>query len=67
MLLVIGGSTDFLVMLLIILPALTSTTLVLPVPHYHNVMQLLINIYNFLFKKRNYKWKGWCILENERE
>ena len=63
MLLIIGSSTDFLVMILIILPALTATTLVLPVPYYHNVMQLLINIYNFYFSKRNYKWKGWCILD----
>ena len=61
------GTNDLDVMILIVLPALISTTLVLPVPHYHNVVQLLINIYNFFFERRNYKWKGWCILDYEDE
>ncbi len=58
-------SNQFDVMILILLPALISTTLILPVPYYHNVVQLLINIFNFLFQRRNYRWKGWCILEDE--
>ena len=67
MLITIGGANDLDVMILIVLPALISTTLVLPIPHYHNVVQLLINIYNFFFERRNYRWKGWSILENEDE
>ena len=60
-------STEIDVMILILLPALTSATLVLPVPHYHNVIQLLINIINFFSERRNYRWKGWSILEDESE
>ena len=61
------GTNDLDVMILIVLPALISTTLVLPIPHYHNVVQLLINVYNFFTGRRNYRWKGWGILEYEDE
>ena len=58
-------NNDIDIMIMILLPALTSTTLVLPVPHYHNVIQLLINIFKFFSERRNYRWKGWSILEDE--
>ncbi len=61
------GTNDLDVMILIVLPALISTTLVLPIPHYHNVIQLLINIYKFFSERRNYRWKGWSIAEYEDE
>lgn len=61
------GNNDLDVMILVVLPALVSTTLVLPVPYYHNVLQLLINIRNFFFERRNYRWKGWSVLEDESE
>ena len=60
------ATSDFVTMLLIVLPALTSGLLVMPVPHYHNVLQLLINIFSFLFNQRCYKWKGWCINDEEQ-
>lgn len=48
-------------MLLILLPAIVSAFLVFPVPNYHNVLQLIINIYTFFFvRQRTYKWRGWC-------
>ena len=59
-------TSDFVTMLLIVLPALTSGLLVMPVPHYHNVLQLLINIFSFFFSQRCYKWKGWCINDEEQ-
>ena len=64
-LLVIVSSTNIVIMLLIILPALISTFLVLPVPHYHNMNQLLANIYNYFTKTRRYYWKGWCATSEE--
>ncbi len=54
-------SDSFVVMMLVLLPALISAFLVFPIPHYHNVLQLIINIYTFYFvKQRTYKWRGWC-------
>lgn len=49
--------------ILIMLPALIGAFLVMPVPHYHNVLQLLTNIFNFFTNRRQYFWRGWCIYE----
>ena len=51
------------ILILLMLPALISTFLVMPVPHYHNVLQLLTNIYNFYSNRRTYYWKGWGMYE----
>lgn len=54
-------TNSFLWMALILAPALISAFLVFPIPNYHNVLQLIINIYSFYFiRQRVYKWKGWC-------
>lgn len=50
-------------LILMLMPALISAFLVLPVPHYHNVLQLLINVFNFFMNRRVYYWKGWCMYE----
>lgn len=56
-------SMSLVVLILIMLPALVATFLVMPVPHYHNVLQLLTNIFNFYTGRRQYYWRGWCIHE----
>ena len=56
---------SLLMMVIAILPIGTATLLVFPVPHYHNVMQLLINIYNFFTKRRKYEWKGWSVVDEK--
>lgn len=48
-------------LLLILSPALGSAFLVMPVPNYHNVLQLLTNIIVFFLGKKRLCWKGWCI------
>lgn len=58
-------TSDMTTLILIILPALTSAALVMPVPHYHNVMQLLINIFSFFLSQRRYRWKGWCMYDEK--
>ena len=60
-------TSDLKVMLLIITPGLISTFLVLPVPYYHNILQLISNIFKYIFSRRRYYWKGWCVTnEDER-
>lgn len=59
------NSNSFGTLILIIVPSLVSALMVMPVPHYHNIMQLLINIYSFFFNKRRYKWKGWCCYDEK--
>lgn len=54
-------TSSLLGMLLILFPALIAAFLVFPVANYHNVLQLIINIYTFYFvRQRVYKWRGWC-------
>ena len=62
MLLIVQSLTIGLI-ILVMLPALIATFLVLPVPHYHNVLQLITNIFNFITGRRRYYWKGWDIYE----
>ncbi len=52
-------------MIMIITPALLSAFLVMPVPYYHNILQLIRNIVNFLLGRRRYYWKGWCVTSEE--
>jgi len=40
-------------------PLLIAMMLVSPLPNYHNIMQFLVNVYNFFTKRRKYLWKGW--------
>ena len=49
------------IMLLLASPALVATFLVAPVPHYHNVMTLIGNIYKFAIGRKKYYWRGWCV------
>lgn len=65
--LLIVKSMNLGVLILLMLPALISAFLVMPVPHYHNVLQLLTNIYNFYTNRRVYYWKGWSIYEEFRK
>ncbi|MBR1413281.1 MAG: hypothetical protein IJ574_01255 [Bacilli bacterium] len=65
LLLISGVNSSIWNAILILSPALISGFLVLPVPHYHNVMQLITNIIKFFIERRRYYWKGWSIHEEK--
>lgn len=52
--------------ILIISPAVICGLLVMPVPHYHNILTILVEIYDYFSTTQTYHWKGWCFL-NEKE
>lgn len=54
-------------LIMILLPALITGFLVMPVPNYHNVLQLITNVINFYKNRRNYYWRGWCVTSDEEE
>ena len=56
-------SINLVILILMLSPILIALFLVMPVPHYHNVLQLLTNIFNFYTNRRQYYWKGWSIYE----
>ena len=43
-----------------LLPLFIGALLVIPIPHYHNVYVVLKELIEFFYKRRNYKWEGWC-------
>ncbi len=51
--------------IIILMPALISGFLVIPVPNYHNVLQLITNIVMYSMGRKKYYWKGWCIKDGE--
>ena len=57
--LILINNNSLIVLILVMLPAIIAAFLVMPVPHYHNVLQLLTNIVNFFTNRRKYYWKGW--------
>lgn len=63
MLLMILKNPNLIMLVVAVLPVLISAFLVFPFPPYHNVKQVLINIYNFYANRRKYYWKGWCVKE----
>lgn len=66
LLLAIIPNAKFWQMIIIILPALITGFLVMPVMYYHNVLQFLINVFSYISKRREYYWKGWCIYEETK-
>ena len=41
-------------------PALITGFLVMPVPNYHNMLNIIVEMYEFLTNRQTYRWKGWC-------
>ena len=44
-------------------PGLICCGLCVPVPNYHNIRIVIKECFSFLYKRRNYKWEGWCYLD----
>ena len=49
------------VAIIAITPALITGLLVFPVPNYHNILTVLIDLWNFVTTRQKYVWKGWCV------
>ena len=47
-----------------VVPLLTASGLVFPIKYYHNVLQLLNNIFDFIVNRKTYYWKGWCVKDD---
>lgn len=71
-----GVSITFILMLILPLentvlaiialaPVLTCSLLVAPIPYYHNVMTLIVEIFNFFTDRQKFIWKGWCFVSGE--
>lgn len=52
--------TSTAVTIVILSPAILTGFLVMPVPYYHNMLNIIIELYEFLTNRQTYRWKGWC-------
>jgi len=52
--------TSTFVTILILSPALISGFLVMPIPYYHNMLNVIIEMYEFFTSRQTYRWRGWC-------
>ena len=55
-----------LIALFAIAPGVITGLLVLPVAYYHNVRQLIIEIYKYFSNRNRFVWKGWCFLDESK-
>ena len=63
----IFADTDNLVIVVIAcLPLLIAVFLVIPVPNHHNILVSIGSIYSYYHNPRVYRWKGWCIYEQDK-
>ena len=65
--LLLVGSDNIWLLLLVCLPAIVAGVLVLPIPNYHNTLVGLQSILRFYNERRNYIWKGWCIYDEYKD
>lgn len=52
--------SSMLTTILILLPAAICGFLVMPIPHYHNMLVVITELYDYLTTNQKYEWKGWC-------
>jgi len=52
--------TSTVVTIMILSPAFICGLLVMPVPYYHNILNIIVELYEFLTNRQTYRWKGWC-------
>ena len=48
-------------------PALITGFLVMTVPNYHNMLNIIIEAYEFLTNRQKYRWKGWCYKSGDKK
>lgn len=55
------------VTILILLPALVTGVLVMPIPYYHNVLVAITEMITFFRTNQKLVWKGWCANDGDDE
>ncbi len=56
-----------LVTILVLSPAIITGFLVMPVPYYHNMLNIIVELYEFLTNRQTYRWKGWCYKNGQKK
>lgn len=59
-LLIIMPQDNTAVTILCLSPAVVCAFLVMPIPNYHNMLTIIIELYEFITTRQTYRWRGWC-------
>ena len=65
--LLLVGSDNIWLLLLVCLPAIIAGVLILPIPNYHNTLVGIQSILSFYNERRNYIWRGWCMYDEYKD
>lgn len=65
LLVVVFPLNNIFLTILALSPGLISGFLVMPIPNYHNVLNVITIAYKFFTTNQNYIWKGWCFRDGE--
>lgn len=59
--------SNWIVLSIIVAPAIITGLLVFPMLNYHNVLTLLISVWRFYTTRQRFIWKGWCVKDEFKE
>ena len=55
------GNSSLVATIIKLIPIAIGGFLIVPIPNYHNVMEFTKDAIKFMFNRRIYYWKGWCV------
>lgn len=55
------GNSSLVATIIKLIPIAIGGFLIVPIPNYHNVMEFTKDAIKFMFNRRVYYWKGWCV------
>lgn len=67
LLLMILSPANFLFAMLDLAPGLICGFLVLPIPNYHNTLNVIKEVYKFYTSRQRFIWKGWCVKDELKQ
>ena len=56
----INNPTNLTDVFIDLLPFLITGAMVVPIPNQMNLWSFTVNVYEFLTKQRDYRWRVWC-------
>lgn len=59
-LLMVLPMSSTLMTVIVLAPAAITALLVAPVPYYHNILTILIELLDFINNRQKFIWRGWC-------
>jgi len=67
LMLMILSPANFLFAILDLMPGLITGFLVLPIPNYHNTLNVIKEVYIFYTTRQRFIWKGWCVKDGLKQ